>query len=83
MISDDVNCYRSPSLRGRHHSKVPDISNQPLDTLLPETKDDQPHCRPYYLTKFVQLSLADTDFPPWNAVSKQVGCCVGEINDVK
>ena len=49
---------------------------QPLNTLLPVTKETEaPHCRPYYLTQQLQLSL-DTDtarVPPWAAVTKQVG----------
>lgn len=50
---------------------MPGIANQPLNSLLPETKDDHPHCRPYYLTKFVQIAISDTDYPPWSAVTKQ------------
>lgn len=58
-------------MRGRHHSKVPDISQQPLNTLLPETKDENPHPRPYYLTQFVQISLKEGELPPWSSVTKQ------------
>ena len=63
---------RSPSLRGSKHSKIPDIANQPLNTLLPATKDDSPHTHPFYLTRAAVLSIGD-DRPPWDAVTKQVG----------
>ena len=39
----------SASLRGSHHSKVPDINNQQLNVLLP--KEDHPE--PYYVTRNV------------------------------
>ena len=66
------NVRRSGSVRGQHYSKVPDISQQPLNTLLPACRDSAQHCRPYYLTKHLQLSLSNTQFPPWAAVTKQV-----------
>ena len=31
--------FRSPGLRGKHHTKIPKISTQPLNTLLPFTRD--------------------------------------------
>ena len=62
---------RSASVRGQHYNKVPGISQQPLNTLLPVCRDDTPHCRPYFLTKPLQLSLDHTQFPPWTAVTKQ------------
>ena len=37
----------SASLRGSHHSKVPDINNQQLNVLLP--REDHPE--PYYVTR--------------------------------
>ena len=40
----------SASLRGKYHSKVPEISNQPLNTLLPILKDGAEHPQPYYVT---------------------------------
>ena len=39
------------SLRGATHAKIPDIANQPLNTLLPITRDDVPHSQPYYITQ--------------------------------
>ena len=66
------NHFRAPSLRGHHHSKIPDINNQPLNTLLPETRDNIQHVRPYYLTQFIKISLAEIYLPPWSAVTKQV-----------
>ena len=44
---------RSASLRGQHHSRVPDISNQPLNTLLPILKYGYSHPDPYYITQNV------------------------------
>ena len=67
-----MSSVRSGSVRGQHYSKVPDISQQPLNTLLPACRDDTPHCRPYYLTKNIQVNLNNTQFPPWTAVTKQV-----------
>ena len=64
---------RSPSLRGSKHSKIPDIANQPLNTLLPCNKDDSPHSHPFYLTRTAVLSIGETERPPWEAVTKQVG----------
>lgn len=44
----------SASLRGNYHSRVPDISQQPLNTLLPMVKDgDIGHPDPYYITQNV------------------------------
>ena len=62
---------RSASVRGQHYNKVPGISQQPLNTLLPTCRDDTPHCRPYFLTKPLQLRLDQSQFPPWTAVTKQ------------
>ena len=42
---------RSPSLRGSKHTKVPTISNQPLNTPLPVPKDGVPHPQPFYVTQ--------------------------------
>ena len=69
--SQTISSIRSPSLRGSKHSKIPDIANQPLNTLLPATKDDSPHSHPFYLTRTAVLSIGD-DRPPWDAVTKQV-----------
>ena len=43
----------SESLRGNFHSRVPDISNQPLHTLLPVVKDGWLPPEPYYITQNV------------------------------
>ena len=43
----------SASLRGKYHNKVPEIANQPLNTLLPQLKDDVVHPEPYYITQNV------------------------------
>jgi hypothetical protein len=43
----------SASLRGKYHKKVPEISNQPLNTLLPILKDGVEHPQPYYITQNV------------------------------
>ena len=39
------------SLRGANHAKIPDIANQPLNTLLPITRDEVAHSQPYYITQ--------------------------------
>ena len=54
---DNTTAPRSPSLRGGHHSRVPGIPSEPLDTLLPETKEGAAHCRPYYITQVILLLL--------------------------
>ena len=41
----------SASLRGKYHNKVPEIANQPLNTLLPLLKDNVVHPEPYYITQ--------------------------------
>ena len=43
----------SASLRGNFHNRVPDISNQPLHTLLPVVKDGWLPPEPYYITQNV------------------------------
>ena len=43
----------SASLRGQYHNRVPEISNQPLNTLLPILKDGSLHPEPYYITQNV------------------------------
>jgi hypothetical protein len=43
----------SASLRGKFHKKVPEISNQPLNTLLPILKNGAEHPQPYYITQNV------------------------------
>ena len=45
----------SASLRGHYHSKIPEIAQQPLFTLLPVFKDGTGchHPEPYYLTQNV------------------------------
>ena len=43
----------SASLRGNHHNRVPNIANQPLNTLLPILKDGWNHPDPYYITQNV------------------------------
>ena len=70
------------SLRGATHAKIPDIANQPLNTLLPITRDDVPHSQPYYITQvrgklvggnqtFPQSTVLQLgpDRPPWQEVS--------------
>ena len=46
----------SASLRGNYHSKVPEIANQPLNTLLPILKDGTLHPEPYYITQNVEYA---------------------------
>ena len=41
----------SASLRGSHHRKVPDISDRPFNTMLPQTKTGEQHPEPYYVTE--------------------------------
>ena len=43
----------SASLRGSYHNKVPEIANQPLNTLLPILKNGEQHPEPYYITQSV------------------------------
>ncbi|XP_023344032.1 uncharacterized protein LOC111713417 [Eurytemora carolleeae] len=61
---------RSPSLRGSKHTKVPTISNQPLNTPLPVPKDGVPHPQPFYVTQGVVLKQVG-DRPPWKQVNRQ------------
>ena len=43
--------FRSPSLRGSKHSRIPGITNHPLNTLLPTTEDGEDHPQPFYATQ--------------------------------
>ena len=54
-LSAGGNASKTPSasLRGKFHKKVPEISNQPLNTLLPILKDGAEHPQPYYITQNV------------------------------
>ncbi len=45
--------HHSASLRGNYHNKVPEIANQPLNTLLPVLKNGEIHPEPYYITQSV------------------------------
>ncbi|XP_059092890.1 uncharacterized protein LOC131888121 [Tigriopus californicus] len=68
-VETNGNGSHSASLRGSHHSRVPEIPNQPLNTLLPQLDNDTEHPLAYYVTQNVVLKLAD-DRPPWLSVSK-------------
>merc|ERR1711962_1545689 len=58
------------SLRGANHAKIPDIANQPLNTLLPITRDEVAHSQPYYITQSTVLQLGP-DRPPWQEASQK------------
>lgn len=59
----------SASLRGHQYNKVPEIANQPLNTLLPVLKSGAVHPEPYYITQNVVFKVSDRT-PPWYAASK-------------
>ena len=76
--------FRSPSLRGSHHSEVPSITNQPLNTLLPLTKDQVPHPQPFYVTQVIDEHgwgiWEQRDFQGWKLLScSQVKSLVKEV----
>jgi len=72
---------RSPSLRGSHHSKVPIIPTQPLNTLLPVVHHGVgPHPQPFYLTQAVVLRTGD-DRPPWRKVNHKAELRLLELWD--
>ena len=48
----------SASLRGHSFNRVPDISNQPLHTLLPVVKEGWLPPEPYYITQNVVYVLS-------------------------
>ena len=52
-VSTNGSSGHSASLRGNFHSRVPDIPNQPLHTLLPVVKDGWLPPEPYYITQNV------------------------------
>ena len=52
---DPGNGENPPSawLRGNAHPKVPEITNQPLNTMLPILPNGAKHPQPYYITQNV------------------------------
>ena len=65
-----MNCkckYRYPGLRGQHHARIPKISSQPFNTLLPGTKDRIAHTAPYYISQEHQVEFNGT--VPWLQIS--------------
>merc|ERR1712020_96729 len=46
------------------HPKVPEITNQPLNTMLPVLPNGAVHPEPYYITQNVVLSIP-SGRPPW------------------
>ena len=44
---------RSNWLRGNAHPKVPEITNQPLNTMLPVLPNGAVHPQPYYITQSI------------------------------
>jgi len=63
---------RSPSLRGSKHSKIPSITNHPLNSLLPVTQDGTEHPQPFYATQTVVLRFGDGK-PAWKLANRQQG----------
>lgn len=55
---------QSAWLRGSAHPKVPEITNQPLNTMLPILPNGAAHPQPYYITQNVVLTIP-SGRPPW------------------
>jgi len=63
---------RSPSLRGSKHSKIPSITNHPLNTLLPTQSDGDKHPQPFYATQTIVVRIGD-EKPGWKIANRKQG----------